>query len=61
MCDSEVESMLCFLTLDVYDLGAVAVMAMFVVFFALLLNPPTAWVKKYRIRTSSKKAKQGSG
>ena len=53
--------MLCFLTLDVYDLGAVVVMAMFVVFFALLLNPPTAWVKKYRIRTSSKKAKQGSG
>ena len=39
--------MLSYFVLDAYDVVAVVVMALFVVFFALLLNPPTRWVKKF--------------
>ena len=45
--------MLSFFLFDAYEAGAFLVMALFVVFFALLLNPPTKWVKKYWGRSRS--------
>ncbi len=45
--------MLSFFLIDSYDVGAFLVMVLFVLFFALLLNPPTKWVKKYWDKSKS--------